>query len=1194
MAKWFARLSVLVLLFPRFAWAGDFTINTAAGDITSVGDCTTGACFTGTTGSTQTFIGSNPSLILTDSDAGGKSFEFNVNGTGLFLAQTSDNQQLMKWTNGSIYAPGLVSCDTIDTTADGKLICGTDTAGAGGGDPVLIDGVAVADASGVDIQGGVGVDITFNAGASPDTASFVTDFTEISSLTWGSAGNFTTMTFDAGATDPVLTAASGALTVTTGTLGVTGASPQFILTDNDAGAKAFEWTVNGQTIFLANNTDNVQLLAAGPNNAVYLPQLTSCTRALNTGPDGKLFCGDGVNGSGADERITVWSGTSTQTGYSNFVWDDENTAMGVGDNDPATNGFSLHVLRNQSGDTGIGASNNTVASGASAFIQTRNGANTLAQLRTNNSAASNADLTRVPSSSVLLTGTSTTGGLILDTLTTAPIIFATGGAATTNERARITAEGLDVSGTTPAITITDTDAGAKKFEWSVNGLTSYFANATDNVTFLAMGPNNAVYFPQLTTCDLKTGADGKVYCGTDAGGSATPGGSNTQVQYNTSGSFGGSSGLTLNATQITDLTFNTGAIASADLTTGLSDEQGSGAAVFATSPTLTTPTIGAATATSIAIGANTLNTTEWAFLDGQDQSVFTTSSPTFANAILAGTGPDLRLNPSGGDSWHFGAESGANGGVAFISNVTDGTHYIRFTGAGNIELPGLLSCGSLFTGADGRMFCGAAGGGSGTVTSITQGTGMSFSVNPITTTGTINLATPVAIANGGTNNTAAYTANSVIFSDGTKLTEDTANFLWNDASNFLRIGGAVSNSSYQNQATFNGSSVGGVTGIAVQNSAAGGNLWGVFVSSTGATRPAGSLAFVNNNASAEVVVGQSGAMTLSAPNPSLTLTDADAGGKSFEWNVNGDTAYFSNTTDNVQLLAMGPNSAVYFPQLATCTLKTGPDGKIYCGVDETGAAGAGDITDVNEGTAIDVTNPTGPAPSVAWDSTEVEATTWGAGGNASNIWSVNLSGTDHTITFGSNLTTFSGNVTVTNSAPLITLTDSDGGGSSFEITANGPSLYIADATNNTQLISMGPNSAVYLPQTICPAGLATAADGKVVCEPATTACAAIPDVVAADDNFLIWVAPAAVTIRSIWCRYEGTGTTVATFALEDAEGNAMTHTAPTCTTGAALAGIQPVTAANTLSTGEGLRFDVSNTPNPTTDDYAMCFAYTVN
>jgi hypothetical protein len=45
------------------------------------------------------------------------------------------------------------------------------------------------------------------------------------------------------------------------------------------------------------------------------------------------------------------------------------------------------------------------------------------------------------------------------------------------------------------------------------------------------------------------------------------------------------------------------------------------------------------------------------------------------------------------------------------------------------------------------------------------------------------------------------------------------------------------------------------------------------------------------------------------------------------------------------------------------------------------------------------------------DTTEVEATTWGAGGNAANIWSFNVSGTDHTMTIGSALITFSGAVT---------------------------------------------------------------------------------------------------------------------------------------------------------------------------------------
>ena len=43
---------------------------------------------------------------------------------------------------------------------------------------------------------------------------------------------------------------------------------------------------------------------------------------------------------------------------------------------------------------------------------------------------------------------------------------------------------------------------------------------------------------------------------------------------------------------------------------------------------------GAVTAASFVIGANTLTTSEWAFLDGQNQAVATTSSPTFVNLTI--------------------------------------------------------------------------------------------------------------------------------------------------------------------------------------------------------------------------------------------------------------------------------------------------------------------------------------------------------------------------------------------------------------------------------------------------------------------------------------------------------------------------------------------------------------------------------
>ena len=47
------------------------------------------------------------------------------------------------------------------------------------------------------------------------------------------------------------------------------------------------------------------------------------------------------------------------------------------------------------------------------------------------------------------------------------------------------------------------------------------------------------------------------------------------------------------------------------------------------------------------------------------------------------------------------------------------------------------------------------------------------------------------IANGGTNNSSAYTAGSVVFSSGTSLTQDNANFFWDNTNNFLGIGTAI-------------------------------------------------------------------------------------------------------------------------------------------------------------------------------------------------------------------------------------------------------------------------------------------------------------------------------------------------------------------------------------------------------------------
>ncbi|MFC1709970.1 hypothetical protein ACFL2J_07950, partial [Candidatus Omnitrophota bacterium] len=57
--------------------------------------------------------------------------------------------------------------EQLQTDGDGILTWEA-AGGAGSGDSVLIDAVAVADGSGVDLQGGADVTITFNAGAVDD------------------------------------------------------------------------------------------------------------------------------------------------------------------------------------------------------------------------------------------------------------------------------------------------------------------------------------------------------------------------------------------------------------------------------------------------------------------------------------------------------------------------------------------------------------------------------------------------------------------------------------------------------------------------------------------------------------------------------------------------------------------------------------------------------------------------------------------------------------------------------------------------------------------------------------------------------------------------------------------------------------------------------------------------------------------
>ena len=109
-----------------------------------------------------------------------------------------------------------------------------------------------------------------------------------------------------------------------------------------------------------------------------------------------------------------------------------------------------------------------------------------------------------------------------------------------------------------------------------------------------------------------------------------------------------------------------------------------------------------------------------------------------------------------------------------------------------------------------------------------------------------------------------------------------------------------------------------------------------------------------------------------------------------------------------------------------------------------------------------------------------------------------------------------------------------------------------------------------------------------------TRCIIIENLAAADDNYPFGMFNDPVTITGIGVHCDGTCTTAADIDLSDRAANAMTHGAPTVSVTTGNTTFTAVTAANTLVAGEGLEFSVANAVSPETDKYLICYTYTVD
>lgn len=108
-------------------------------------------------------------------------------------------------------------------------------------------------------------------------------------------------------------------------------------------------------------------------------------------------------------------------------------------------------------------------------------------------------------------------------------------------------------------------------------------------------------------------------------------------------------------------------------------------------------------------------------------------------------------------------------------------------------------------------------------------------------------------------------------------------------------------------------------------------------------------------------------------------------------------------------------------------------------------------------------------------------------------------------------------------------------------------------------------------------------------------CALIENLATTDDNFSLGSLSYPVTIEQIWCECDGTCTTTTGLTFEDDAANAMTITStPSCATGSSIPVPVLVTAGGSLAARESWQFDVGTISPDGSDEYTVCWEYSVN
>lgn len=113
-----------------------------------------------------------------------------------------------------------------------------------------------------------------------------------------------------------------------------------------------------------------------------------------------------------------------------------------------------------------------------------------------------------------------------------------------------------------------------------------------------------------------------------------------------------------------------------------------------------------------------------------------------------------------------------------------------------------------------------------------------------------------------------------------------------------------------------------------------------------------------------------------------------------------------------------------------------------------------------------------------------------------------------------------------------------------------------------------------------------------ILRPSIQKCISMENLNANDDNYEWWTAPGAGIVSDVSCQcVSGDCDPAATIELANRAGTVMTHATVTCETTTPTT-LVPVTAANALTAGDGLKFNVTNTPGVDPNNrYLICIDY---